>query len=123
MRRTDSEFYFRRLISQQNVSYVQFESELALISPEDRDLYLASYGITDKDCGLNVSNRAYLNSLAHSASPPMKCFTPSYIKALVKAAYASLGLQTYFTSGPTETRAWTIRKGMTAPQVSHSCKL
>ena len=35
----------------------------------------------------------------------------------MKAAYDSLGLQTYFTSGPTETRAWTIRKGMTAPQV------
>ena len=38
-------------------------------------------------------------------------------QALVKAAYSSLGLQTYFTSGPTETKAWTIKKGMTAPQV------
>jgi hypothetical protein len=36
----------------------------------------------------------------------------------VRIAYATLGLQTYFTSGPTETKAWTILKGMTAPQVS-----
>lgn len=35
----------------------------------------------------------------------------------MRTAYDALGLQTYFTSGPTETRAWTIRKGMTAPQV------
>ncbi len=41
-----------------------------------------------------------------------------YIQALVKIAYDTLGLQTYFTSGPTETRAWTIRKGMTAPQAA-----
>jgi ribosome-binding ATPase len=29
-----------------------------------------------------------------------------------------LGLQTYYTSGPTETRAWTIRKGWTAPKAA-----
>jgi hypothetical protein len=38
-------------------------------------------------------------------------------QVLVRTAYDTLGLQTYFTSGPTETRAWTIRKGSTAPQV------
>ena len=36
---------------------------------------------------------------------------------MVRLAYDKLGLQTYFTSGPTETKAWTILKGMTAPQV------
>ena len=40
------------------------------------------------------------------------------MKALVNTAYESLGLQTYFTAGPTETRAWTILKGMTAPQAA-----
>lgn len=34
------------------------------------------------------------------------------------AAYDSLGLQTYYTTGPKETRAWTITKGMTAPQAA-----
>ena len=33
----------------------------------------------------------------------------------MRAAYSTLGLQTFFTSGPTETRAWTITKGTTAP--------
>ena len=40
------------------------------------------------------------------------------LRALVRSAYDILGLQTYFTSGPTETRAWTILKGMTAPQAA-----
>jgi ribosome-binding ATPase YchF (GTP1/OBG family) len=37
---------------------------------------------------------------------------------LVKLAYNKLGLQTYFTAGPTESRAWTILKGSTAPQAA-----
>ena len=37
---------------------------------------------------------------------------------LIHAGYALLGLQTYFTAGPKEARAWTIRKGMTAPQAA-----
>lgn len=35
-----------------------------------------------------------------------------------RATYDLLGLQTYFTTGPKETRAWTIRKGATAPQAA-----
>jgi GTP-binding protein YchF len=37
---------------------------------------------------------------------------------LVHAAYDLLGLQTFFTTGPKETRAWTIHKGETAPQAA-----
>ena len=37
---------------------------------------------------------------------------------LVHSAYALLGLITYFTSGPKESRAWTIRKGTKAPQAA-----
>lgn len=37
------------------------------------------------------------------------------IDHLIKEAYALLGLETYFTTGPDETRAWTIKKGSTAP--------
>ncbi len=37
---------------------------------------------------------------------------------LVRAAYALLGLITYFTSGPKESRAWTIKKGTKAPQAA-----
>lgn len=40
------------------------------------------------------------------------------LRALVREVYSVLGLQTYFTSGETETRAWTIRKGWTAPQAA-----
>ncbi|MEL6861001.1 MAG: DUF933 domain-containing protein, partial [Pseudomonadota bacterium] len=37
---------------------------------------------------------------------------------LIHAGYALLGLQTYFTAGPKESRAWTIRQGATAPQAA-----
>lgn len=38
------------------------------------------------------------------------------INDLIKAGYNLLGLQTYFTTGEDETRAWTIKKGWTAPE-------
>lgn len=40
------------------------------------------------------------------------------LQALIHAAYRTLGLQTYFTAGPKEVRAWTIKKGDKAPQAA-----
>jgi ribosome-binding ATPase len=40
------------------------------------------------------------------------------LKSLIQATYDLLGLRTYLTTGPTETRAWTIRAGMKAPQAA-----
>lgn len=40
------------------------------------------------------------------------------VNKLIKAAYRLLNLQTYFTAGKKEVRAWTIKKGMTAPQAA-----
>jgi hypothetical protein len=40
------------------------------------------------------------------------------VNKLIKAAYKLLDLQTYFTAGVKEVRAWTITKGMTAPQAA-----
>ena len=40
------------------------------------------------------------------------------VDKLVRAAYKMLNLQTFFTVGPMEIRAWTIKNGMTAPQAS-----
>ena len=37
---------------------------------------------------------------------------------VIRAGYALLGLQTYFTAGPKEVRAWTVRVGATAPQAA-----
>lgn len=69
----------------------QVESELAGLNEADRQDFLAALNVSEENCGLN---------------------------ALVRVAYDTLGLQTYFTSGPTETRAWTILKGSTAPQAA-----
>jgi len=69
----------------------QVEAELVELSNEDRVEFLESLGVSIEDTGL---------------------------RRLVSEAYELLGLQTYYTSGPTESRAWTIRKGWTAPQAA-----
>ena len=69
----------------------QVESELVSLSEEEQQEFLGSLGVSENTTGL---------------------------KALVKAQYDLLGLRTYFTSGPQETRAWTIRAGMKAPQAA-----
>lgn len=69
----------------------QVESELIELSYEDKVEFLSSLGVSIDDCGL---------------------------RKLVREVYDILQLQTYFTSGETETRAWTIRKGWTAPKAA-----
>ena len=40
------------------------------------------------------------------------------LNRLIRAGYALLGLITFFTAGPKETRAWTVTKGARAPQAA-----
>ncbi len=44
--------------------------------------------------------------------------TESGLDQLARVGFATLGMQTYLTAGPKESRAWTIRKGSTAPQAA-----
>ncbi|HUC92616.1 MAG TPA: redox-regulated ATPase YchF [Paenibacillus sp.] len=65
------------------------EAEIAELEGEDKAMFLEELGL--EESGLN---------------------------RLIKAAYKLLGLYTYFTAGVQEVRAWTIRKGMKAPQAA-----
>ncbi|KAF1708777.1 redox-regulated ATPase YchF [Pseudoxanthomonas kalamensis DSM 18571] len=65
------------------------EEELAQLDDEDRDVFLADLGLDEP--GLN---------------------------RVIRAAYTLLGLQTYFTAGVKEVRAWTVKAGSTAPQAA-----
>jgi hypothetical protein len=67
----------------------QIESEIALLEPDERAEFLETLGLSEP--GLN---------------------------RLIREAYALLGLQTYFTAGPKESRAWTIPAGATAPEAA-----
>jgi GTP-binding protein YchF len=67
----------------------QIESEIALLDPAERSEFLETLGLHEP--GLN---------------------------RLIREAYALLGLQSYFTVGPKEARAWTIEVGCTAPQAA-----
>jgi hypothetical protein len=42
----------------------------------------------------------------------------SGLDKLIREAYRLLGLITFFTTGPDETRAWTVRRGATAPEAA-----
>ena len=63
------------------------EGELRELAEDDREMFRQEYGVLDN--GVND---------------------------LIREGYELLGLQTYFTTGPEETRAWTIKKGSTAPE-------
>lgn len=67
----------------------KFESELIDLDEEEAAEFLAESGVTEP--GLNV---------------------------LARVGFDTLGLQTYLTAGPKEARAWTIRKGATAPEAA-----
>jgi GTP-binding protein YchF len=67
----------------------KIEEELAQLEPSEAALFLEEMGL--EEAGLD---------------------------RLIRAGYALLGLQTYFTVGPKEARAWTIRAGTLAPQAA-----
>ncbi|MCG8443391.1 MAG: redox-regulated ATPase YchF, partial [Caulobacterales bacterium] len=67
----------------------KIESELAVLAEDERADYLAELGLDEP--GLN---------------------------RLIRAGYALLDLQTFFTAGPKEARAWTVPKGASAPKAA-----
>ncbi len=67
----------------------EFEAQLVALDPAERADFLQAVGLEE-----------------------------SGLARLVHAAYALLGLVTYFTAGPKEARAWTIRRGTKAPQAA-----
>ena len=65
------------------------EAQMADLSDEDKTVFLADMGLEEP--GLN---------------------------RVIRAGFSLLGLQTYFTAGPKEVRAWTVRVGATAPEAA-----
>jgi GTP-binding protein YchF len=57
------------------------------------------------------------DEMAHEMLAEMG-ITESGLDQLARVGFDTLGLQTYLTAGPKETRAWTIRKGATAPEAA-----
>lgn len=67
----------------------KLEEEMSGMSREERKEFLASYGVSEDALG-----------------------------ELIRAAYKTLGLQSFLTAGKKEVRAWTIKQGSTAPQAA-----
>ena len=83
----------KKLAAEENAIVVplcnQIEAEISLLEDEDRAEFLEAMGMEEP--GLNV---------------------------VIRAGYSLLGLQTYFTAGVQEVRAWTVKVGATAPQAA-----
>jgi hypothetical protein len=67
----------------------KLEMEIAQLAPEEAEMFLAEYGIEE----------------------------PS-LNRMIRFSYDLLGLQSFFTVGPDECRAWTVRRGATAPEAA-----
>lgn len=81
--------------------------------------------IKEEDAGLILISAAFEEQLADFDDPAdVQEFLESVgleepgLNVLVRAAYSLLGLQTYFTAGEKEVRAWTIKAGTKAPQAA-----
>ena len=79
----------------------------------------------DEDAGILVISAGFEEQLTEFEDPAeVQEFLESVgleepgLNLLVRKAYELLGLQTYFTAGEKEVRAWTIREGMRAPQAA-----
>jgi ribosome-binding ATPase len=80
-------------------------------------------GLTNSDTAILVSAKLEEELIALSpqeGAAMMKelGITSSGLDRLIQGAYEALGLQTYFTAGVKEVRAWTVQKGATAPQAA-----
>lgn len=71
-----------------------------------------------KICGKLESEIAQLPDDERKAFLEELGYSEPGLAILTRAAYALLGLETYFTAGKTENRAWTITKGSKAPQAA-----
>lgn len=69
--------------------FAKIEMELSRLEPDEKAVFMEEYGLTE-----------------------------SPVNRMIRGAYAALGLQSFFTVGEDECRAWTIKKNMTAQQAA-----
>lgn len=81
--------------------------------------------LKDDDAGIMIVAAATESDIAELETPEERAefleeigLTESGVSRLIRAAYNLLDLQTYFTAGPDEVRAWTFLRGTKAPQAA-----
>ncbi|MCS5478772.1 redox-regulated ATPase YchF [Corynebacterium sp. YIM 101645] len=98
-----------------------FNSDEEVLTDEDRKAELAAL-VAPADCVfLDAQTETELLELDEDEAAELLESvgqTEPGLHSLAKAGFATLGLQTYLTAGPKESRAWTIPQGATAPQAA-----
>lgn len=113
------------LLSSKPIIYVANISEDALISGEDEDFVTAVREIASTEDAEVVTVSADIEEqIAQLEEEDKDEFLAelgldrSGLDKLIQASYKLLGLMSFFTVGPKETRAWTIKEGTAAPQAA-----
>lgn len=113
------------LLTSKPVLYVANIAEEDMGNPEASPYYLQikDFAQSEGSDALAVSARAEeeiatLDDDEKAEFLEMAGVTESGLDRLIRASYSLLGLATFFTAGVKETRAWTFKKGMKAPQLA-----
>lgn len=113
------------LLTTKPVIYVANIAESSMEDPESDSLYQIVKKHAESEnaeaLGISAATEEEIASMDESDRQEFleaEGVEESGLDRLIKAAYHILGLRTFFTAGGTETRAWTFRDGMKAPQVA-----
>lgn len=113
------------LLTTKPVIYVANIAESSMADPESDSLYQIVKKHAESEnaeaLGISAATEEEIASMDESDRREFleaEGVEESGLDRLIKAAYHILGLRTFFTAGGTETRAWTFRDGMKAPQVA-----
>lgn len=96
-------------VNEETLVNAEAKAALTALAGESKALFICAK-LEDELKGLNPSDAA---ELLDSYDIP-----EAGLVQMIHAAYDILGLQSYLTAGPKEVRAWTIKKGATAPQAA-----
>lgn len=109
-----------QLLTAKPVIYV-FNVDEFTLSDADKKALLATLVAPAESVFICAKLEEELRGLAASDAAELLAaydVSESGLAQLARAAYATLGLQSYLTAGPKEVRAWTIKQGSTAPQAA-----
>ena len=113
------------LLTRKPILYVANVDEIEIVNTQRNDFVKALFDFAQKEnniairlCGKIEQEISALDNKEKSLFLDEYNLNEPGLNKLINAGFKLLGLETYFTGGPKEVRAWTIKKGATAPEAA-----
>ena len=113
------------LLTRKPILYVANVDEIEIVNSKRNDFVKALFDFAQKEkniairlCGKIEQEISALDNKEKSLFLDEYNLNEPGLNKLINAGFKLLGLETYFTGGPKEVRAWTIKKGATAPEAA-----